>query len=169
MFLGGINSEHWEEIGKIISHFMLIFTQFKDSFFQGAAFINCFWIFKWTLQENSFYVGYPVFINMIVQINNWQTQGIEITFIQCCFKVTTLKNRWANVNSTPCLLGICGVEVYNLSKISKIYFHCISSNETSKITIIRHSPKTPLDSCISFFVKLYNIFEYKILAGLLQT
>ena len=52
-----------------------MFTQYKDSFFHEAVFINCFRIFKWTLQEKSFYLGYPVFINMSVQINNLQTQG----------------------------------------------------------------------------------------------
>ena len=123
---------------------MLIFTQYKDSFFHGAVFINCFQIFKWTLQENSFYLGYPVFINMSVQTNNLQTQTVEITLIQCCFNVMMLKQHWANVTSTPCLLGNClemyhenihnGVEGYSLSKITKIYFHCTSSNETSKIT-----------------------------------
>ena len=91
MFLGGLNLEHCEEIGEIISYYMLIFTQYKGSFLHGAAFINCFRIFKWTLQENSFYLGYPVFINVSVQINNLQTQGVEITLIQCCFNVTTLK------------------------------------------------------------------------------
>ena len=60
---------------------MLIFTQFRDSFFQGAAFINCFRIFKWTLQENSFYLGFPVFKNMSVQINNVQTQEVEKTLM----------------------------------------------------------------------------------------
>ena len=91
MFLGGLNLEHYEEIEEIISYYMLIFTQYKDSFFHGAAFINCFWIFKWTLQENSFYLGYPVFINMSVQTNNLQTQTVEITLIQCCFNVMMLK------------------------------------------------------------------------------
>ena len=121
---------------------MLIFTQYKGSFLHGAAFINCFRIFKWTLQENSFYLGYPVFINVSVQINNLQTQGVEITLIQCCFNVTTLKQRLANVTSTPCWLGTCvetyqeknhnGVERYNVSKITKIIFHFYtSSNETS--------------------------------------
>ena len=152
---------------------MLIFTQFKDSFFHGASFINCFQILKWTLQENSFFLGYPVLINLSVQINDLQTQGVEITLIQCCFNVTTLKQRWANVTSTPCLLGNClekyqenihnWVEGYNLSKITKIYFNCTLTNETSKVTQIRHYPKTPLDSCISVLVKLYNIFGYKIL------
>ena len=152
---------------------MLIITQ--CNFFHGAAFINCFRIFKWTLQENSFYLGYPVFINISVQINNLQTQGVEITFIQCCFNVTTLKQRWANVISTPCLLGNyletsqqnihSGVEWYNLSKITKSYFHCTSSNEISKIAQICHYPKTPLDSCISVLVKLNNIFGYKVLTG----
>ena len=60
---------------------MLIFTKYKDCFFHGAAFINCFRIFKWTLQENSFYLGFPVFKNMSVQINNVQTQGVEITLM----------------------------------------------------------------------------------------
>ena len=148
---------------------MLIFTQYN--FFHGAAFINCFRIFKWTLQENSFYLGYPVFINMSVQINNLQTQGVEINLIQCCFNVTKLKQRWANVTSTPNLLGNCletyqenihnGVEGRSLSKITKIYFHCTSSNETSKSTQIRHYSKTPLDSCISVLVKLYNSFGLK--------
>ena len=175
LFLGGINSEHWEEIGEIINYYMLIFTQFKDSFFHGAAFINCFRILKWTLQENSFFLGYPELINLSVQINDLQTQGVEITLIQCCFNVTTLKQRWANVTSTSCLLGNClekyqenihnWVEGYNLSKITKIYFNCTSTNETSKVTQICHYPKTPLDSCISVLVKLYNIFGYKILTG----
>ena len=72
------------------------------------------------------------------------------------FNVTTLKQRLANVISSPCLLGNCletykesihnRVEGYSLSKITKICFHRTSSNETSKITKIRHSPKTPLDS-----------------------
>ena len=112
---------------------------------------------------------------MSVQINNLQTQGLETNLIQCCFNVTTLKQRWGNVTSTRCLLGNCletyqenihhGVEGYNLSKITKVYFHCTSSNETSKITQISHSPKTPLDSCISVLLKLYNIFGYTILTG----
>ena len=58
-----------------------------------------------------------------------------------------------------------GLEGNNLSKITKIYFHCTSSNETSKITQIRHSLKMPLDSCIRVLVKLCNFFGYKILAG----
>ena len=154
---------------------MLIFTQFKENFFQGAAFINCYRIFKWTLQDNPFCVGYPLFINISVKINNLQTQRVEITLVQCLFIVTTLKQRLANVTCTPCLLGNCletykenihnGVEGCILSKITKIYFHCTSSNETSKITKIRHFPKTPLDSWISVFVKLCNIFGYKILTG----
>ena len=58
---------------------MLIFAQFKNSVFQGAAFFNCFRIFKWILQDKPFYIGYTVFINMSVQINNLQTQAVEIT------------------------------------------------------------------------------------------
>ena len=86
-----------------------------------------------------------------------------------------MKHCWADVTSTSCLLGNCletyketihnGVKGYNLSKITKIFFHCASPNETSKITQIRHSPKTPLDCCISVFVEHYNIFGYKILTG----
>ena len=112
---------------------MLIFTQFKNSFFfQGEAFFNRFRIFKWILQENPFYIGHPVFMNMSVQINNLQTQWVEITLIQCCFIVTTLKQRWANVTSTPCLQGNYQeryqenihnrVDGYNLSKITKFVF-----------------------------------------------
>ena len=130
---------------------------------------------NYLFQEDTFYIGYPVFMNrpVWVQINNLQTQGVEITLIQCCFNVTTLKQRWANVTSTPCLLGNClekyqenihnWVEGYNLSKIRKIYFNCTSTNETSKITQIPNHPK--MDSCISVLVKLYNIFGYKILTG----
>ena len=92
-FLVGINSEHWEKIGEIISYYMLIFTQFKDNFFQGAAFINCYRIFRWTLQDNPFYVGYPVFIHMRVKINNLQTQKVEITLIQCLLT----SRRWNSV------------------------------------------------------------------------
>ena len=116
-----------------------------------------------------------MFINMSVQINNLQTQGLEMNLIQCCFNVPTLKQRWANVTSTPCLLGNClktyqenihnRVEGYNLSKNTKVYFHCTSSNETSKSTQISHSRKTPLDSCISVLLKLCNIFGYTILTG----
>ena len=112
---------------------------------------------------------------MSVQINNLQTQGLEMNLIQCCFNVPTLKQRWANVTSTPCLLGNClktyqenihnRVEGYNLSKNTKVYFHCTSSNETSKSTQISHSRKTPLDSCISVLLKLCNIFGYTILTG----
>ena len=45
----------------------------------------------------------------------------------------------------------------------KIYLHDISSNETSKITPIRHFAKTYLDSCLSILVKLYNTCGCKIL------
>ena len=61
-----------------------------------------------------------------VQISTMQTQGVEITLIQCCFNVTTLKQRWTNVISTLC---VCKVTVWkrtrktftmgcNLSKIT---------------------------------------------------
>ena len=45
----------------------------------------------------------------------------------------------------------------------RIYFCCTSSKETSKTTQNCHSPKMPLDSCLSVLVKLYNICGYKIL------
>ena len=48
---------------------------------------------------------------------------------------------------------------------SKIYFHCTSSNETSNVTQILYSSKTPLDSYLSVLIQLYNICEYKILTG----
>ena len=47
----------------------------------------------------------------------------------------------------------------------KIYFHCTSSTETSKITQICHSLQTALDSVL---VKFYSICRYKILTGLFQ-
>ena len=46
-----------------------------------------------------------------VQINNMQTQGVEIPLIQCCFNDTTLKQRRNNVIYTPCLQGNC-LETY---------------------------------------------------------
>ena len=51
---------------------MLIFTQFKNSFFQGVIFISFFRIFKWILQENPFYIVYPVFYKS-ERSNNLQT------------------------------------------------------------------------------------------------
>ena len=72
---------------------MLIFTKFKDSFLQGATFSNCFQIFKWIGRESLLHrvPGVHEQAGIDVQINTLQTQGVEITLIQCCFKVTTLK------------------------------------------------------------------------------
>ena len=54
----------------------------------------------------------------------------------------------------------------NLNKIYlKICFHCTSSNKTSKITKICHSPKTSLGRCLSVLVKFYSICGYKILTA----
>ena len=92
---------------------MLLFTQFKNGFFQGATFINCFRIFKWIVRESLLHKVHGVHkqTGIGVQINNLQTLGVEITLIQCCFNVTTLKQRWTNVISTPCLQAIC-LETY---------------------------------------------------------
>ena len=85
-----------------------------------------------------------------------------------------LKQRWTNFISTPMFAGWLFGNVpgkhsqwgaIQVKLHLKIYFHCTSSNETSKITHIRHSTKTPLDSCLSVLVKLYNICGYKILTG----
>ena len=73
--------------------FMLLFTQFKNSFFQGATFINCFLIFKWIVRESLLYKVLGVHKQTVidVQINNLQTLKVKITLIQCCFNVATLK------------------------------------------------------------------------------
>ena len=55
---GGINGN----IGKkYVKLFLLIFTKFKNSFFQRATFSNCFQIFKW-IERESFLHRIPVFI-----------------------------------------------------------------------------------------------------------
>ena len=72
---------------------MLIFTKFKNSFFRGATFSNCFRIFKWVTKESPLH-GTPGVHKQAgagIQINTLQTQGVEISLIQCCFNVTTLK------------------------------------------------------------------------------
>ena len=65
---------------------MLTFTKIKNSFFQGAIFINYFWIFKWIARELLLH-SVP---GVGVQINTLKTQEVQITLIQCCFKNTTL-------------------------------------------------------------------------------
>ena len=62
---------------------MLLFTQFKSSFFQGATFINCFRIFEWIVRESLLHEAHGVHIQtgIGVQINNLQTRGVEITLI----------------------------------------------------------------------------------------
>ena len=113
---------------------MLLFTQFKNSIFQGATFIICFRIFKWIVRESLLHKVHGVYkqTGIGVQINNLQTRGVEITLIQCCFNVTMLKQRWTHVISTPCLQGICletyhenihnEVQEWNLSKITRFIF-----------------------------------------------
>ena len=78
-----------------------------------------------------------------VQVNNLQKRGIEITLIQCCFNVTTLKQRWINVISTPCLHGIYlktyqenihnEVQGGNLSKITKYIFIAVHLLKLQKL------------------------------------
>ena len=87
--------------------------------------------------------------------------------------------RWNSAELTLFLSRVCRVFVVKHTKKTfttrwkgkiwvklKIYFHCASPTETSKITQIRHSTKSPLDSCLSVLVKFYNICGYKILTGL---
>ena len=92
---------------------MLLFTQFKNSFFQGATFINCFRIFKWIVRESRLHKVHSVHkqTGIGIQINNLQTREVEITLIQCCFNVTRLKQHWTNITSIPSLQGIC-LETY---------------------------------------------------------
>ena len=90
LFPGSIKSEHWEEMGEIMSSFILLFTQLKNSFFQWATFINCFRVFKWIVRESRLHRVHGVQrqAGIGVQINNQQTQGSN------------------NLNST-CLHGNC--------------------------------------------------------------
>ena len=98
--------------------FMLIFTKFQKSF-QGSTFSNCFRIFKWIQRESLFHrvpsVNWQAGIGF--QINTLQTQGNEITLIQCCFNVTQVKQRGINVISTLC---VCWV---NLQKRTRKNIH----------------------------------------------
>ena len=74
---------------------MLIFTKFKNGFFLGATFINCFRIFKWMSRESLLHRVYGVHrkAGIGVQINNLETQEVLITLIQFYFNVKTLKQR----------------------------------------------------------------------------
>ena len=93
---------------------MLLFTQFKNGFFQGATFINCFRIFKWIVRESLLHKVHGVHkqTGIGVQINNLKTWGVEITLIQCCFNVTTLKQ----CGPTLFLLRVCRVFVWKRTK-----------------------------------------------------
>ena len=73
LFPGGIKSEHWWN-HKL---FILIFTQFKNSFFQRATFVKCFRMFKWIARESLLHKVHGVHkqTDIGVQVNNLQTQG----------------------------------------------------------------------------------------------
>ena len=114
---------------------ILIFAQFKSSFFEGVTSINCFQIFKWIAREFLLHRAHGVHrqASIGVQINNLEHRGlVEITLIHCFFNFTTLKQRWTNVIFTPCFQGNCletyqenihnRVEGCNLSKITKFIF-----------------------------------------------
>ena len=60
---------------------MLIFTRLKNSFFQGATFLNCFLFFKWVAREFFLHRVHGVHrqAGIGIQINNLQTQRVEIT------------------------------------------------------------------------------------------
>ena len=133
---------------------MLLFTQFKNSFFRGVTFINCFRIFKWIVRGSLLHKVHGVHkqIGIDVQINNLQTRGVEITLIQCCFNVTTLKQRWTNVISTPCLQGIyletCQENIHNkvqgcnlckITKFTSIALHLLKLPKLPKSVIpVKH-------------------------------
>ena len=74
--------------------FMLLFTQFKNSFFQGATFINCFRIFKWIVRESLLHKVHGVHkqTGIGVQVNNLQIHGVEITL-----NVVSMRRRWNSV------------------------------------------------------------------------
>ena len=93
---------------------ILIFAQFKSSFFEGVTSINCFQIFKWIAREFLLHRAHGVHrqSSIGVQINNLEHRGlVEITLIHCFFNFTTLKQRWTNVIFTPCFQGNC-LETY---------------------------------------------------------
>ena len=62
-------------------------------FSPGAPFINCFQIFKWITRGSLLHRVYGVHrqAGIGVQINNLQTQEVEMTLIQFYFYVSTLK------------------------------------------------------------------------------
>ena len=155
---------------------MLILTKFINSFFQEATFSNYFEIFKQVPRESLSHRVPSVHKQACIgiQMKTLQIQGVEIILLQCYFNVPTLKQRLTNAIYTPC---VCRLIIWkctrktlsmgcNLNKIYlKICFHCTSSNKTSKITKICHSPKTSLGRCLSVLVKFYSICGYKILTG----
>ena len=62
-------------------------------------------ILKWIPSESLLHMVTSVQkqVSIRVQIYNLQTQGVEITLIQCYFNAATLKQRWINVISIPCI------------------------------------------------------------------
>ena len=72
----------------------LIFKKFNNCLIQGTTFSKCFWILSIGKESPLIRVsGVPKQASFSVQINILQTQGVEITLIQCCFNVTTLNQR----------------------------------------------------------------------------
>ena len=57
----------------------------------------------------------------------------------------------------------CNLSNITCANLFPLHFISYFCNETSKITRIRHSLKTPLDSCLSVLLKLYNVCGYKTL------
>ena len=128
--------------------FMLIFTKFKNSFFQGASLINYFWIFKWTAKEESSSHMVPSVHKqdgIDVQMKTLKTQGVQVTSIQCCFNVLILKQRKTNIISTPCvcreivrkrtrktLIMGCNLSKITSANLFSLHFIRYVCNETSK-------------------------------------
>ena len=70
-------------------------TKFKNSFFHGETFSIYFRIFEWIAMESFLNRVSAVYkqVGIGFKINTRQTQRVEVTLIQCCFNVTTLKQR----------------------------------------------------------------------------
>ena len=61
--------------------FLLIFTKFNNSFFQGVTSSNYFHFFKWIARESLLHKvpGIHKLADTGIQINTLQTQKLEIT------------------------------------------------------------------------------------------
>ena len=89
---GGKKSEHWEEMGEIISY---LCWHLQRTVFSRSSFSSCFRIFKWIVRK---YFLLRVTVvhkqpGIGIQINTLQTERVEINLIQCCLNVTTIKQR----------------------------------------------------------------------------